>query len=299
MRRWVALIASVLGCDDGGPTADPYRCTSAGGEGCFELPTDVVTAATPDGLPVTPVLDCSPYVVEQSVGPLMFSGLTVDLQDQEMALSDVRIEAYSDLALTNTLFDTTSDAGGAWSTNAVVTSEGFARTTSPGSLPLLFLYGRIDINDPVHDMLNVQTATKAQVSSYIERVGDRFLPGKSQIAAVTEDCLGNSLVNLIANVAPATGRNGSRLFEPGVRVYYGLAGTVPVLGRRTELIQTTTAGLIGITNVSPGRHFVQLWGFPTAASLAQGSMGLKLFDEKEILVPDGDGGILMVLHGRL
>jgi hypothetical protein len=298
--RWVAALAlSLWGCDDNGPLADPYRCIAAGGEGCFELPTDVIGAATPEGVPTMPVLDCGPYVIEQSAGSLMFSGLTVDLLDMEQALGTVRIEAFADLAFGTKLFDTTSDDVGAWSASASVPSEAFARTTAPGALPLLFLYGRIDINDPVHDMFDFQTATREQVESVVELVGDRFLPGKTQVAVLTEDCVGNRLVNVIANIAPASGRNGTRLFEPGVRVYYGIEGAIPILARRTELSQTSTSGSLALTNVAPGKHYVQLWGFPTAAAIPQGHIGLELLDEKEIQVPDGDNGILMPLHGRL
>lgn len=297
MRRLVALLVGVLGCSDDGPPADPYRCMAAGGEGCFELPTDVVEAATPEGVAAAPILDCSPYQIAQSNGPIAFSGVTTDLQDTELIIPGVRVEAFSDLAMTQVLFDKTSDDSGAYSASAVVPSEGFARSTAAGQLPLLFLYGRIDVN-LASQTLNVQTATRLQVASLIEAVGDRFLPDKTQLASVAYDCLGNKLVNVIANLAPASGKNGSRLFEPGVRVYYGMEGPLPILARRTELFQTTTKGTLAITNIAPGRHFVQLWGFPTAGDLAKGSVGLKLLDEKEILVPDGDNGILMPLYGR-
>jgi len=201
--------------------------------------------------------------------------------------------------MTAVLFDTVSGTEGMWTASASVPSLAFARTTKAGQLPLQFLYGRVDINDATHDMFNFSSATKSQVASLIELVGDRFLPGKSQLASAAVDCLDNKLVNVIGNVAPASGKNGSRLFEPGVRVYYGIAGPLPILGRRTELIQTTTSGTIAFTNLAPGKHYVQLWGFPTTDDLAKGTVGLKLLDEKEILVPDGDGGILMPLNGRL
>jgi hypothetical protein len=299
MRVTTLLLMGALGCSDDGPVADPYRCVAAGGEGCFELPTDVVAAADVNGVTVLPVLDCGPYEVVTSASPVTFSGHVVDFLNEETFVPDVRIEAFADMTLTSRLFDVTSDADGAWTASANVPNEAFARTTATGKLPMHFMYGRVDINVAVHDMFNFQTATKTQVASAFELVGDRFLPGKSQLAAAAYDCNGNKLVNAVANIAPASGKNGTRLFEPNVRTYYGIEGTVPLLGRRTEIMQTSTSGLIGIANVPPGMHYVQLWGFPDASSLAKGSIGLKLLDEKPLFVADGEAGYLLPLYGRL
>lgn len=297
MRLWPVLLLGVLGCTDDGPSADPYRCVAAGGEGCFELPTDVVSAADSYGVTVLPVLDCGPYEVATSGGALSLAGHVVN--PQQMAVPGVRIEAFSDMTLTSRLFDVTSDGDGAWSANTTVSNLAFIRTTADGQLPLHTMYRRIDINVTTHDMFDVQTATKPQVASVFEVVGDRYLPGKSQLTAVAYDCAGNKLVNVIANIAPASGKNGSRLFEPNVRTYYGVDGDDPVLARRTELAQTSTSGLIGIANISPGMHYVQLWAYPDAAALTRGSVALKLLAEHELFIADVEAFYSMPLYGRL
>ncbi len=299
MRATTVLLLGVIGCSDDGPVADPYRCVAAGGEGCFELPTDVIAAADADGVTVLPVLDCGPYEVVTSGGPLMFTGHTVDLQNEETFIPDVRIEAFADMQLTSKLFDVTSDADGAYTASAAVPNEAFARMTKSGQLPIHVMYGRVDINIAAQEMFNFPTATKLQVASVFELVGDRYLPGKSQLAAAAYDCNNNKLVNAVANIAPASGKNGTRLYEPNVRTYYGIEGAVPILGRRTEIMQTSTSGTIGIANIPPGMHYVQLWGFPDAASIAKGSSGLKLLDEKPLFVSDGEAGYIVPLHGRL
>lgn len=300
MRHPAAILFGValLGCDDG-PAADPYGCISAGGQACFQLPTDVVGAADKDGAAVESILVCDPFEPATSASPITFSGHTVDFSAADTFVPDVRVEAFADLALTSRIIDVTSDAEGAWTATATVPNLSFGRTTAAGQLPLHFMYGRIDINDTVQDMFDVQTATRLQIAASIEVAGDRFLPGRSQVAARALDCNGNRLVNLIGNISPASGKNGSQLYEPGVRTYYGMEGPLPVLARRTELSQTSSAGVLGFTNLGPGHHFVQLWGFPDDASLAKGSIGLVLFDEKELIVSDDEAAFLVELNGRL
>jgi hypothetical protein len=299
MRVLLIGVAFGFGCSDDGPVADPYRCVAAGGEACFELPTGVVGGADSSGAAVEPILVCDSFAPATSASAIMFSGHTIDFNAADTYLSEVRIEAAADIAFTSKIFDVTSDTEGVWTATAIVPNVAFARTTAAGQLPIYFMYGRIDINDPVQDMFDVQSATRLQIAASIEVAGDRFLPGTSQVAARAFDCNGNRLVNVIGNIAPASGKNGSRLFEPGVRTYYGMPGPLPVLARRTELGQTTSAGVIGFTNLAPGHHFVQVWGFPDDASLAQGSLGLDLFDEKELIVFDNEAAFLVELNGRL
>ena len=296
--RVLLIGVSLAGCTDD-PAADPYACMAAGGEACFQLPTDVVGAADVDGVSIAPIIVCDGYEVVTSPSPIAFSGHVLDFGTTDTYLPDVRIEAFADVGLTSKVLDVTSDAEGAWTATFNAPSLAFGRTTAAGQLPVHFMYGRIDVNDPVQDMFDVQSATRLQIASSIEVAGDRFLPGKSQVAARALDCYGNRLTNVIGNIAPASGKNGSRLFEPGVRSYYGLDGALPVLGRRTEVFQTTKAGILGFANLAPGHHFVQLWGFPDDAALAQGSIGLKLLDEKELIVFDEESAFLVELDGRL
>jgi hypothetical protein len=302
MRLSFALLIGVVGCtacSDDGPSADPYRCAAAGGDACFELPTDFVAAANELGAAVLPELGCGVYPIASSAGAITLEGHIVDFDNQLLLIEDVRLEAFGDPVLSQLLFDETSDSNGAWSASAVVPNLVFARTTAAGQLPIHFMYGRIDIGITTQSMVDFVSATKTQVSARFEAVGDRFLPAKSQLIATATDCAGNRLVNVIGNVAPASGKNGTRLFESGVRTYYGKADAGEALGRRTELSQTTSAGTFGVANLSPGKHFVQLWGFPTAAALAMGSLGLELLDEKELLVFDGEAGYMIELNGHL
>lgn len=288
-----ALLVGVLGCGDEGPAADPYQCMAGGGAACFELPTDVIRAADADGVAVLPVLDCGPY--EDLDGTVAFTGQTIDLITKA-PVGDVRVEGFGDLSMTARLFDVTSDDAGDYTVTAAQTSVSHRRTTRAGSLPVHMLYQRTNVAVP-QQSLDLETTTHAQMQSLLQTVGDRFLLSRTQLLATAFDCAGNHLINVIANIGPATARNGSRLFETGVRVYYGREdGT---LRRRTELMQTTGGGTLAITNISVGTHFVQLWGYPTEQDLAVGSPALKLLGEVQIYVPDVDAAILLPLHGRL
>lgn len=302
MWRWPLLLIGLasFGCDDDGPPADPYRCMAAGGEGCFEMPTDVIGAADSDGTRISPALDCDALELVTSSGPVSFSGHTVDYDDGEFVLPAVRIEAFSDHELTARLWDVTSDTNAVWSTTTTVPNVTFVRTTASGQMRVEYVYARTDVTSLTQTGVDYQTATRAQAATAIERAGDRFLPGKSQLRGIAHDCAGNRLVNVIVNIAPASGKNGTRLFEAGTRVYYGV-DTVPAspLGRRTEIAQTSTTGVFGIANISPGIHYVQLWGFPDAQSVLNGAISLKLLDEKELIVSDTETQFVLRLDGRL
>jgi hypothetical protein len=294
----VATLAAGPGCSDDAPVADPYQCVAAGGSRCFEVPIDVMYAVDATGTIVDPLLDCGPYEVALSSGPLTIGGLTVD-NTEELAVPDVRMEAYADHRFTAPLFDVTSSETGNWMVTVdQMPSLTFTRVSKADHLDLLYLHQRIDIALPVQDMRNVRTVTRDQIAARIATAGDLFVPGTSQLAGVAHDCAGNRLGSVIANASPVTAKLGSRRFEPGVRVYYELENGA-ALARRPQLHETSGSGGFAITNLPPGPHFIQLWGFPTQADLAIDFDGLRLVAEYEITVFEGESAIVMPLHARL
>lgn len=241
-----------------------------------------------------PALDCAAYA-QAPLGALTMNGATTDLFTADV-LPGVRVESFSDVALAARLLDVESDAEGAYTADvANAQNLVFERTTADGRIPTLRLYHRID---PASSRFDVVSTTKADVSAALVAAGDQFLPGKSQVFASIQDCAGNHLMNVIANIAPSTGKNGSRLFEPGVRVYYQSNYDKQYL-RRTVASQTTPEGGFLATNLPPGHHFVQVWGFPTDQDLVIGSASLKLIAEDEIIVPDTESTIVTTEYGRL
>lgn len=299
MRTSFVLAVALVGCADDNQPADPYTCMAAGGAGCFQLPTKPVTATDAFGKPTQLVLDCGAYEVRTSAAPVTFTGTTVNALDRT-AVPLVHVEAFADLAMTSLLAETISDELGAYSlTIPAMPSQVFARTFATGALPLHLLYKRTDVAVTEHAMTDLSTASRANLASSLELVGDQFLAGKSQVTGIALDCNGNRLVNVVANIAPASAAGGSRAFEPGVRTYYTIDRATPALGRRTQLMQTTVAGSFAATNLTSGRHYVQIWGFPAESAIAQGDDGLELIGEAEILVPSTETGIFVELHGRL
>jgi hypothetical protein len=292
--RFAIALLVVAACTDEGPAANPYQCIAGGGAGCFQLPTFRVEAADSTGVLHDPVLDCAAFA-PSPLGPLTINGATTDLFTGDV-LPAVRVESFSDLALAARLVDVESDAEGAYTADiANAPNLVFERTTADGRIPTLRLYRRIDASTT---RLDVVTTTKVDISAALVAAGDQFLPGKSQVMANIKDCAGNNLMNVIANIAPSTGKNGSRLFEPGVRVYYQSDFDKTFL-RRTVASQTTPEGAFLATNLAPGHHFVQVWGFPTDQDLVVGSPALKLLAEDEIIVPDTESAIVTTEYGRL
>jgi hypothetical protein len=299
MRSSFVLALLAVGCGDGEPTPDPYQCMAAGGAGCFQLPTKPVTAVDAFGRPTQLVLDCGPYEMRTSAAPVTFSGTTVNAIDRT-AVPLVHVETFADVAMTKLLGDTISNELGDYSfTISAMPSQVHLRTFATGALPVHALYSRADVAVTEHAMTELVTASRANLASMLELVGDRFEMGTSQVTGFALDCDGNRLVNVVANVAPASAVAGSRQFEPGVRTYYTIDRATPALGRRVQLMQTTVAGSFAASNLEAGRHYVQIWGFPAENALADGDDGLELLGEAEILVPSTETGIFVELHARL
>ena len=294
MRFAIALLL-VAACTDEGPAADPYNCIAAGGGACFQLPSFRVEAAGDDGTLYDPVLDCAPYE-SAALGPLTLQGESVALFTGD-PISTVRVEMFSDAAMSARLADVESEVDGHYTADIASTpSLVFVRTTADGRHPLLQFYRRVDAGSA--DSFDVETTTKADISAALMGAGDQYLPGKSQLFSTVYDCAGHHLMNVIGNIAPSTGKNGSRLFEPGVRTYY-MSDFDRSFLRRTKGSQTTPQGAFLATNLAPGHHFVQVWGFPTDADLVKGSPGLTLLAEDEIIVPDTESALVLSQYGRL
>ena len=298
MKVAIVLALAVLGCTDDEPSADPYKCMAAGGGGCFEMPTQPIAAADATGAAVTPNLACGAYPVSTSAVPVMLSGYTINART--MALTPgVHVEVFSDVALTNRIGETTSsDTGGYSLAIAAMPSLVHLRTRGVGLVPLQLVHQRVDVSVSDHGDHLLHVASREDLAATLESVGDLFLPGKTQLAGVALDCDGNRLVHAIANVAPASAANGSRLFEDGVKVYYARESDAAALDRRTRLHQTTSSGGFAATNLAPGRHFVQVWGFPSESALAMGSIALELLGEVEVLAPAEESGVAVSVYGR-
>jgi hypothetical protein len=293
------LLLVLAGCGDGEPSADPYACMAAGGAACFQLPASTIAAADALGKPAQAALHCSPYEVHTSVAPVTFSGRTVNSFERTMTPL-VHVEAFADLGLTSLLGETISDEVGAYElTIGTMPSQLFVRTTATGALPMHLLYQRTDPAVTQHAMFELATASRDDVATSLALVGDRFAIGKSQVTGIAYDCDGNRLVNVIANLAPESAAIGHRTFEPDVRTYYIADRASPALARRVDLAQTTIAGSFTATNVAPGRHFVQLWGFVSESAVADGADGLTLLGEAELAVPATETGLLVAVHARV
>jgi hypothetical protein len=281
--RWV-FVCLLAGCASD-PVADPYACMAAGGAACFELPTTAVEAIDVADNPVDPALDCA-AITGTPLSATTVAGHTIDLFTGA-PLPGIAVQVFDDVGLTAKSDDTVSD------NYAEVTvmprmSVAYWRTAGDGRMPLL------EVEKQTADGFDALTTTTDDITALVTSVGDKLMPNKSLVITHIRDCNGNRLLNTITNVSPATGRNGSRLFEPGVRTYYYAADSKQLM-RRTQLAQTTRESAAVATNLSPGHQLVQLWGFPTQAAEQQGAVGLELLAEVEVVVPDGQNTIVAPL----
>src|SRR5262249_22284954 len=153
-------------------------------------------------------------------------------------------------------------------------------------------------SQPQLDMFDVTVATRADVTSLLTHVGDQFTMGRSQVLGRAVDCNGHLLVNVVVNIAPSTGANGSRRYEDGGRTYYATEDTDLHLYRRTERMETTIKGTFAASNLTAGHHFVQVWGYVSDAEVAMGSAGLALLGETEIIVTNVETWIHVPIYAR-
>lgn len=298
MRTSLVLALALAGCADDGIAADPYACVAAGGASCFELPTRPAAAVDADGRPTPAVLDCAAYQTTSSTSPVTLAGKTVNAIDRA-AIGLVDIDVFADASMTDQIGEVISDDVGTYTlTIEAMPSELFARTHATGALPVHLVHERIDVAAAHADMLDLVTATRANLDMVLASVGDAARPGTSQLSGRAYDCAGHRLVNVIANVAPAAAVDGEPRFEPGVHVYYEADGPVPALGRRVDVRQTTPTGGFVATSLAPGRHVVQLWGFVDDAALASGTDGLALLAETPIVVPPDETWLFAAVHAR-
>lgn len=258
---------------------------AAGGSRCFDVPSTIVEALDVADNPVTPALDCAPPSAIP-LGDVTIAGHTIDFVTRA-PLPEIGVQIFEDISRSAPSVDTISDPYAELRVTSSLPSIAHWRTHGDGRLPFLQVYL------PTKDRFDAITTTKADITALVTSVSDRIWPGKSQLIAHIRDCDGNRLLNTIINIAPATGRNGSKLFEDGVRTYYYADSGMPA--RRTQLAQTTRESAAFATNIPPGRHFVQLWGFTTQADVAQGALGLDLLAELEVVMPEGESAMLVPL----
>jgi hypothetical protein len=77
--------------------------------------------------------------------------------------------------------------------------------------------------------------------------------------------------------------SGSRAFVPGLSVYYGAPGVVPLAVPPDERADTNDNGAFALFRIPDGQHvFVQAWGFLDAAAQAKGEAGLTLIGEQVV-----------------
>jgi len=303
----IALVMCVVACGDDSNNADPYKCVAAGGDACFEYPTARVEAADPISFASkAPDLTSCPAMYEiQTIPSITFTGHTFTLFGNN-AIAAARFEIFQNLNLTGSLADVTSDDGttdpdltGSYTVTVDnMPSQVFLRTSKSGFLPLVFLYQRFDPAATALDPYDAKLATRTDISMLFENVSDAFIMGKTQVIGHATDCNGNNLVNVVANVSTSSAIGSPRTYEVGVRTYYAEEGLELRLARRTMMMQTGTSGRFAASNLSAGRHFIQIWGYLTDADVAMGGKGLSLLGEQEIIATSIESAQIVPLYGH-
>ena len=157
------------------------------------------------------------------------------------------------------------------------TDDYFYQTTSaPGYADLFDVNLHIDLSNAITGE-QVSPATPEFVDMTYGLVRVTRDPSDVLIVSRAYDCNLRLIEHAVGVISSASGQ---RAFVPGPSAYYGADGTfaVPVLPDVRG--DTNTNGLIGFFNVPVATgDYIQLWGFPDDASVAQGEAGLVLVAE--------------------
>lgn len=182
-------------------------------------------------------------------------------------------------------FDTkTSDSEANISFTIPVGTKRFGyKMTSEKALPTFLLNQVLDSPDQATqtetEIASVSNATAATLPALI---GQTRTPGTGVVAGALRDCQRREISGFIATIS-STSMTASPI--TGAETYY-FSSSVGLPVHHNQQQYASHDGLFMIIQVptSAPTGYVQMWGYPTAADLAQGMAGLKLIAELQVPV---------------
>jgi hypothetical protein len=266
---WILFLLAACDGDE------PPTCEGDGGQACFRLPTDVVTAYDPaDALVGTPQRGCGlPYYAPAAAGTVL-TGTVADWS--ATGIGDVSLSLYPTAAYATPFATTTTAADGSYSVAIPAGSPGivFSETSGPGRIVVRQHMAGIDYTRPRGWGSN----THAEIDQFLEPLssatGVAWEPGLAAADIHAYDCSVNHLEH-VAIVVSST--SGTRTFVAGAITSYASATGIPeAFDAQPETTRNGSAYVL----LPPGTYYAQLWAFVDAAALARGAEGLTLLGEQ-------------------
>lgn len=275
-----------------GPDAANTACKDMGGSACFNLPTGPMTNR--NGM--ASALGCGAFVPTPAPSPVTFTG-TVKVFGQSVVVPNASIKVYSSVDYATPVATATSAADGTYSLTVPTGTPNqlFGDFEAANYLSVYPHYVRANLSMGNISMYALSVVTSDIIDGASLLVKENWDPTSAVFAGTALDCDG-VIVEHAEVVLSATA--GQRDFVPGVSVYYGAAGAVPLAVPPDQRADTNDNGAFAIYHLKEGApYYVQMWGFIDQTAQAQGEAGLTMVAEEQIhVVTNTAGNVALWAH---
>lgn len=271
----LGLAAALAAC--GG---DPPQCERDGGEACFQLPAEPLYGHSPGSTGSPADLGCGPIEPIASSMPVTMNGRVVDT-DSNQAVSGGLVEIFDADDYVNPIATGTTDDAGDYSlTLAIDTPDLLWGKISGGGVAVQLQHQlRPDLSESTLDV-DFLTVTPENLGEVARNVGVEPHDGLGRLVAFVYDCARRPTSNAVV-VLSAT--SGERDFVDGVPVLYSVTGDLAYPVPHADRAVTSQGGNALVFNTPvDGDLYLQAWGFPDAAAVAEGDAGLVLIAEHTV-----------------
>jgi hypothetical protein len=180
-------------------------------------------------------------------------------------------------------FDTqTSDSNADITFTIPVGTKRFGyKMTSSNALPTLLLNQKLaSPTTAVQTEAKIQSVSNATAATLPALIGQTRIQGTGVVAGALRDCQNLEVSGFIATMS-STPTTASPM--EGAEAYYFSSGVgLPVHHNQQQAASEDALFMIIQVPTTAATGYVQMWGYPTAADLAQGMAGLKLIAELQV-----------------